>query len=305
MRELVIEANNSCNDECLIKTYCISSDGSGVCSANNLVTAQFKVISVFGKYDNLQLTLESSNVPVYAEKLMKVNIRRGYSRESVFTCHKIADDLAYAQFDADNYAPITSTWSVKDGVVSCTWTLDMHELIWPQRVDMIKDSQQSITLYDESHKVTVARDTSQLPIYHAQYLKCCNRVHGNDGFLLTFDQIEQQIRYRLYYWGHSGKHVTVSLTRKDGIELEFECYQDYGVLGYIRNGTERISVEQQITQTMSLNNNEVCSWATPFVLGDSSISIDASTTVFELKVREGDWTLYTEKDVVLKNSPKL
>uniref|UniRef100_T1KP69 Uncharacterized protein n=1 Tax=Tetranychus urticae TaxID=32264 RepID=T1KP69_TETUR len=266
MRELVIEANNSCNDECLTKTYCISSDGSGVCSANNLVTAQFQVISVFGKYDSLQLTLQGYNVAL----------------------------------DLLTYMPITGSSSYKDGVLSCTWTLNFNGNIWPKGADMIKDIEQSITLYHDSKKVIVAQDISQLPIYHAQYLKCCNKVHGNERFLLSFDKTEKQIRYRLYYWKYSDNDMTVTLTRKDGSKLQFECFLKQDVRGYISNGNEQIAVDQQITQS-TVNNAEMCSWATPLVLGNSRISIDASTSDFDLQVFAGSIPVYNEQDVTLNN----
>uniref|UniRef100_T1KP80 CUB domain-containing protein n=1 Tax=Tetranychus urticae TaxID=32264 RepID=T1KP80_TETUR len=297
---LQVEANNSCNDECLTKTYCISSDGSGVCSTNNLVTASFQVIPVFGKYDSLQLTLQGYNVTVHDEATIKVRINPHRSRPYVYICHKSSDGQTDARLDLLTYMPITGSSSYKDGVLSCTWTLNIKGDNWPKGADVIKDSKQAITLYHNSKKVIVAQDISQLPIYHAQYLKCCNKVHGNERFLLSFDKTEKQIRYRFYYWKYSGNDMTVTLTRKDGIKLQFECFLNYDVRGFISNGNEQIAVDQQITQS-TVNNAEICSWATPLVLGDSRISLDASTNVFDLQVYLGSILVYNEQDVTLNN----
>uniref|UniRef100_T1KAF7 CUB domain-containing protein n=1 Tax=Tetranychus urticae TaxID=32264 RepID=T1KAF7_TETUR len=292
-----------CNDDCLTKTYCISSDGSGVCSNNNLVTAQFKVIPVFGEYDYLQLTLKGYNVASNDEKTIKASI--GKHPANLYTCYKSSLGSTYARYDRGSFNSITGSSYYLDGVLYCTWIFNIDDPIWPQGLDLFKDSSQSITLYHDSMGISVARDTSQLPIYHAQYLKCCNEVHGNDVFLLNFDQTEKQIRYQLYYWKDNGNQLTVTLTRKDGIKLQFESYRYAGVIkGYISNDTDRISIDNQLIEP-DIIDSEICSWATPFVLGDSSINIDASKSVFDLKVEVDMVTVYTEKGVQLKNASHL
>uniref|UniRef100_T1JT06 Uncharacterized protein n=1 Tax=Tetranychus urticae TaxID=32264 RepID=T1JT06_TETUR len=198
-----VASKNSCNDECLTKTYCISSDGSSVCSKNNLVTAQFKVIPVFGQYDNLQITLKGYNVAPIDEKTIKVSFDKPHSHpnlNSIYSCYKPSFGSTCAKFDEGNYSVTTGSSYYMDGVLYCIWTFGIDDNIWPYRLDLIGSKYGSISIYDDSMQVTVAEDNSQLPIYHAQYLKCCNKVHGNDQFVLTFDQTDKQIRYRLYYW---------------------------------------------------------------------------------------------------------
>uniref|UniRef100_T1JSX8 Uncharacterized protein n=1 Tax=Tetranychus urticae TaxID=32264 RepID=T1JSX8_TETUR len=287
---------------CLSKTYCISSDGFGVCSKNNLVTAQFKVIPVFGEYDYLQLTLKGYNLRSDEEKTIKVSIEKSAILPSVYTCYKSPLGSTYARFDREPVSLITGSSYYTESILSCSWTFNIDDPVWPSYLDLITYTTESITLYNDSRKVIVAQDTSQLPIYHAQYLKCCNKVHGDDNFLLTFDQNENQIRYRLYYWQYHGKKVTLILTRRDGIKLQFEC--DTRVDGHIINGTERVSIAQQLIQPEVIYS-EICSWATPLVLGNSSTSIDASTTVFDLQVQFDSTTVYTVKGVTLTNSSHL
>uniref|UniRef100_T1JT07 Uncharacterized protein n=1 Tax=Tetranychus urticae TaxID=32264 RepID=T1JT07_TETUR len=297
----MFEAKSSCNDECLTKTYCISSEGSGVCSKNNLVTARFKVVPVFGKYDYLQITLKGYNVAPIVEKTIEVSFDNPHSHSntnSIYSCYKPSLGSTYARFDEGNYSVTTGSSYYKESVLSCTWTFNIDDTIYPLNVDLIKDSYQSISLHDDSKEVIVAQDTSQLPIYHAQYLKCCNKVHGNE-FLLTFDQTEEKIRYQLYYWKYNSKHLTVTLTTKEGIKLQFECATD--VDGYIINGTKRLPVDQQLIESQVIYS-EICIWATPFVLGNSGITIDASTSVFDLHVEVESVTVYTEKDVVLNDN---
>uniref|UniRef100_T1JT28 CUB domain-containing protein n=1 Tax=Tetranychus urticae TaxID=32264 RepID=T1JT28_TETUR len=295
-----VEAKNSCNDECLTKTYCLSSDGSGVCSKNNLATAQFKVEPIFGEFDYLQITLKGYNVAVDEEKTIKVSFDRPGRSSNIFTCYKSSLGSTYARFDRDTYSKTFGSSHYVDGVLYCTWTFNIFDSITPP--DMLRDSSQSIALYSDSRKVTVANDTSQLPIYHAQYLKCCNKVHGNDAFRLTFDQTDKEIRYQLYYFKLDGSDLTVTLLRKDGTQLQFECYLYSNALKVrISNGSQHFSVDDQLMQR-NIIFYEICSWATPFVVGNSMLSIDASTSVFDLRVEDDVGTVYTEKGVTLKNS---
>uniref|UniRef100_T1KDP6 CUB domain-containing protein n=1 Tax=Tetranychus urticae TaxID=32264 RepID=T1KDP6_TETUR len=302
-----VEAEDSCYD-CLTKTYCISSDGSGVCSKHNLVKAKFQVLTTydidgldFYNQDLHQLTLKSYNVAPDEEKTIKVSFDKPGFSSNVYTCYKSSQGSTNARFHRGNDSYPGSS-SYDDGVLTCSWSFFIYQVIWPlHAVDLIKDGSRSITLYHDSLKVTVAQDTSQLPIYHAQYYKCCNKVHGNDEFMLTFDRTKTQIRYRLYYWKNNVNKVNVTLTRKDGIKLQFQCYLHSHVKGYIIDGTQRFSVDRQLLEP-DVTNAEICSWVTPFVLGDSRISIDSSSSVFDLQVEDDSGTVYTEKAVELKNS---
>uniref|UniRef100_T1JT08 Uncharacterized protein n=1 Tax=Tetranychus urticae TaxID=32264 RepID=T1JT08_TETUR len=229
----MFEAEISCNDTCFTEEHCISSDGSGVCSDNNLVTAQFKVIPFFGTYDYLQLTLKSYNVTSDDEKTIKVSIEQPGYLGINYTCYKSSNGPTDASFDRGSYSLTTGSSSYMKGVLSCNWNFIINDGFWPERVARVRDSSLSITLYDDSKGVLVAQDTSRFPSYHAQYLKSCDKVHGND---------------------------------------------EWNVLDvYITNGTKLMYFPKQITGTPVIQG-EICSWATPFVLGDSRISIDASTT---------------------------
>uniref|UniRef100_T1JT27 Uncharacterized protein n=1 Tax=Tetranychus urticae TaxID=32264 RepID=T1JT27_TETUR len=207
----------------------------------------------------------------------------------------------YLQITLKGYNDHRIKWMM---FLSCSWVFNINDPIWPQGVDLLKDTSKSIKLYKDTKEVIVAQDTSQLTIYHAQYLKCCNNAHGNDEVLVTFDRTDKEIRYRLYYWKDNYKKVTVTLTRKDGIQLQFECNLHADMNGYISNDTERSSVDKQLIEP-DVIYSEICSWATPFVLGDSRISNDAFNSVFYLKVSADYRTVYTEKDVTLKNSSHL
>ncbi len=83
-------------------------------------------------------------------------------------------------------------------------------------------------------------------------------------------------------------------------KLQFDCNLDSSIKGYISNGSHRFSIDKQLIEPHVIYR-EKCSWTTPFVLGDSTTSIDASTSVFDLQVKAGTLPVYTEKDVTLKN----
>uniref|UniRef100_T1K735 Uncharacterized protein n=1 Tax=Tetranychus urticae TaxID=32264 RepID=T1K735_TETUR len=298
----MFEAKNSCNDECLTKTYCISNDGSGVCSENNLVTARFSVIPVFGKYDYLQITLTGYNVASDDAKTIKVSIDKPSFASNIYTCYKSSNGSTGARYDRGAYSLTTGSSDYMDDVLNCTWTFNIGDSIWPLGIDLMKDSLQSVKLHSDSREVAVARDTSQLPIYHAQYVKCCNKVHGDDSFLLAFDQTEKQILYRLYYWKDIMKNeLTITLTSKYGIVLQFVCsFRTLDVEGYIGDGNKRFDLDKQIIKPY-VYYDDMCSWATPFVLSTIKIGIDASISVFNLQVQVDGRIVYIEKDVRLKN----
>uniref|UniRef100_T1JT09 Uncharacterized protein n=1 Tax=Tetranychus urticae TaxID=32264 RepID=T1JT09_TETUR len=276
----------------------------GICEGNGfhmVVTAQFKVVPVFGDYDHLQLTLKGFNVAQDAEKTLKVFIKQRFVLGNTYTCYKSSNGSTDTKYAIGTYSLTTGSSSYEEGVLSCSWTLMINHGNWPKRVDLFKDSLQSITLYDDLAEILVAQDTSLFGSYHAQYLECCN-VHGNDQFLLTFDQTEKQIHYQLYHWKDNVNRVTVTLARKDGSQLEFSCYLNWNILdAHITNGTKLMYIGSQMIEPAVIRG-EICSWATPFILGDSRISIDASTSVFDLQFAIDSLKVYTEKDVTLKNS---
>uniref|UniRef100_T1K6Z4 Uncharacterized protein n=1 Tax=Tetranychus urticae TaxID=32264 RepID=T1K6Z4_TETUR len=294
-----LEAKNSCNDECSTKKYCISSDGSGVCSNNNLATAKFAVVPDFGTYDYLQLTLTGYNVTSDAEKTITLSFDRFGSPINRYTCYKSSNGSFGARFDRSSLSLTTGSSYYKDGVLNCTWTFNRYDLIWPMGVDLFKDDiTQSISLYHDSQKVLVAPNITQLPIYHAQYLKCCNKVHGNGAFSLTFDQTDKQIRYRLYNWEYI-KEMTITLTRQDGIGLKFVVHLYENVIyAYIINV---YTYKNDQLMKPFVYAGKMCSWTTPLILGDTQISFDASTSVFDLQVEVNDVIVYDEKGVELKS----
>uniref|UniRef100_T1KVI3 Uncharacterized protein n=1 Tax=Tetranychus urticae TaxID=32264 RepID=T1KVI3_TETUR len=185
-------ALNTCNDECLSKTYCISRDGTSVCSKDNRFSAVFTMDQVEDKlYFSLTLT-EYQIVPNKTHHGFGLILSSGSSTTTYYCKLHTHEPRSFVWQNNQQKAGGTSQYTNNN--LQCNWKATKTSNNWPLfRIDdnyIIVSKYISLTLkYDDLNygprSVVLANDTSELPFYRLQSLKCCNKVRESHGPYVT------------------------------------------------------------------------------------------------------------------------
>uniref|UniRef100_T1KVQ6 Uncharacterized protein n=1 Tax=Tetranychus urticae TaxID=32264 RepID=T1KVQ6_TETUR len=282
--------------------------GSGDCAKNNLVTAKFTVIQKNDPNEYIQLTLTGYSIEPKATKTIAIDLQDPSGLATAYSCYKPSSGSTSCKVVKDAVEHVTGTSSYSNDVLSCTWVFNADDDIWPtihkKPVDLINDNSLAIVLKYGEKKVTVAEDTSELPIYKVKFLKCCYKVHGNENFVLTFKQSDH-VEYFLQVTKDTAppSQASVILIDPSGIEIMFTCY--FGEDGYLSanilahgNGTSSVS-KQLYRQQLGESR---CTWASPLAFTSETGVINTTNTKFDLQVLTDDTVVYSEEGVYLGNN---
>lgn len=301
----LVSAKNSCTENCMSKTYCISAEDSENCSRNNLLTAKFTVVQKSSPNEYLQLTLTGYHIEPKETKTISVSLKDQSGLATSYSCTKTNSESTSCKVTTGAEDHVAGTSSYSNDVLSCSWVFNYEDDIWPKihnkPVDLINDDSLSIVLNYGPRKVTVAQDTSELPIYKVNFLKCCNKVHGNDDYALTFKQTDH-VDYFLQFTSIKNPPNSASIVLRDpnGVEVMFECYFDSGYLKaniLTASGNSSASVSEQLYDQHLTENR--CSWSSPLVISSEPGEINTTNTLFDLEVVADNAVVYAEKGVSL------
>uniref|UniRef100_T1K5C0 CUB domain-containing protein n=1 Tax=Tetranychus urticae TaxID=32264 RepID=T1K5C0_TETUR len=299
----ITQSHNNCNDGCLTKTYCLSADGSDVCSNNNLVQVKFSVNELLQYKDYLNITLIGSQIEPADTRTISLQF---YTNTPVVTysCTKSSLGSTSASIVQNgNTYTIGSSYYFENSLL-CSWIMSKDDLSWPtyngRKIDLITDSSYKLVLNSDSLNHLIARDTSQLPIYQMQFLKCCNQIHGTQDYQLIVKQADYSTTFYLYEVDSTAvNNVAVSLSSSDNRSLTINCNLGYNsITGTLRTDSNTESISGQLYSKYV--DNYRCAWSQPFTIKSSYKPFETKNRVFDLKIVADNIVVYTESDVSLK-----
>uniref|UniRef100_T1KZB0 CUB-like domain-containing protein n=1 Tax=Tetranychus urticae TaxID=32264 RepID=T1KZB0_TETUR len=283
-------AGTGCNDQCLSKTICVATDGSLSCSKNTLVQVRFNIIDngTDFKSTEIEMSLVGKNVMSTIPWNIAVQLVKSTTK-IVYLCKKNAQGNATSQVNQDSQSIESGSSSYINGDLSCTWSLSMGDPAWPMAngkpVDLFNDNMWRVELRYGGSNYVAASDTSQIPFYRRQYLKCCNLFYGNNDYQLFTKQTKDLFSYYAQAVGSSQPNATLSVIfgSSKAKQLTIDCLFQFNNLSaqlITRTGSEDVG---QFLNEQSVNQLD-CLWSQPVLISGKSGSFDLSKEVASLQI---------------------
>lgn len=311
VNQQLVESKNTCNDECLSKTYCLSNDWTNDCSSI-LVKVKFTAIqSQSGFPDYLNITLIGYDIKPSDDQTIQLTVNKtnqsykdNYHPTS-YCCHKssLGSTVATVEHFYTEYDTGSSLYF--NGLLYCNWIITPSDIVWPtfnwQPVDFINDAFNSFQLSYGNHSSIVASNSSELPLYHVQFLGCCNEIYGDENHVFTF-QTSTSISYLLQLIGLTSEVTMISYIH-DSFQVNFICnFASSSVNGTIEFSNNSISIDDQIFDKYIVNGQ--CSWSTSLMFRVLSDNLLISNYIYQLMIVSDGVVVSIENNVAFKSSAK-